>query len=226
MAVHVQWVSTMMVSLVNWSVLCVILLNCMPTHPLIPAVQKCPERLRRLLRRAAYPRRPLRSLRRLLPENGEEGVQDIRAQQRLRAGGKNKSRRVLRQFVCNDELTSDRVQWSEEVHAKCKDKYEDNNFEDEDMASLAYLLRGYSSSSSDPEVLLEDAVKARGGLNSGKVSGGGSPVVNEWIKSMPVTLLFWFVEVVNTRMLGQKIEVMQSWLLLILIILRTVPQAC
>ena len=51
----------------------------------------------------------------------------FRAQQRVRAGGKNKSRGALRQFVCNDELTSDRVQWSEEVYAKCKDKYEDTN---------------------------------------------------------------------------------------------------
>ena len=93
------------------------------------------------------------------------------------------------------------------------------------MASLADLLRGYESSSSDPEVLLEDAVKARGGLNSGKVSGG-TPLANEWIKSMPVTLLFRPVEVFNKRMLGQKIEVMQSWFLLILILLRKVPRAC
>ena len=73
---------------------------------------------------------------------------------------------------------------------------------------------------------MEDVVKARGGLNSGKVSGGGTPLVNEWIKSMPVTLLFWLVDVFNKRMLGQKIEVMQNWLLLILILLRKDPRAC
>ena len=73
---------------------------------------------------------------------------------------------------------------------------------------------------------MEDVVMARSGLNSGKASGGGSPLVNEWIKSMPVTLMFWFVEVFNACMLGQKIEVMQSWQLLILILLRKNPRAC
>ena len=51
-------------------------------------------------------------------------------------------------------------------------------------------------------------------------------MVNSWIKSMPVTLLFWFVEVFSARMLGLKIEVMQSWLLLILILFRKVQRAC
>ena len=51
-------------------------------------------------------------------------------------------------------------------------------------------------------------------------------MVNEWIKSMPVTLLFRFVEVFNARMLGLEIEVMQSWLLLILIPFRQALRAC
>ena len=126
MVVHVQWVSTMMVSLVNWSVLCVILFNCMPNPLVILDVQKCPERLRRLLVEARrLSKGPLRSLRRRLPGNLRKETRKFRAQQRMRAGGKNKSRGALRQFVCNDELTSNRVQLREEAYAKSKDKYED-----------------------------------------------------------------------------------------------------
>ena len=94
------------------------------------------------------------------------------------------------------------------------------------MESLSHLLRDYPSSNMLPQkLLLEDVVKARGGLNSGKVCGGGRPLVNESIKSIPVTLMFWFVEVFNARMLGLKIEVLQSWLVLILIIPRNKSEA-
>ena len=55
----------------------------------------------------------------------------------------------------------------------------------------------------DPKILLEDIFEAKGSLSSGTSNGGGTLIVNEHLKALPLTFWFWtlvfFVHVMQVK---------------------------
>ena len=83
------------------------------------------------------------------------------------------------------------------------------------------VLRSLQETSGEipPEILLEDLVQARAKLSKDKASGGCSSTVNEWIKSLPVVVMYWLLIAFNTRLKGKTVETMRSWLIMTLVFL-------
>ena len=90
---------------------------------------------------------------------------------------------------------------------ECEAKYS-NVVDPQVILNEAHRLRSIANAerldgNRDPKILLEDILEAKGSLTSGTSNGGGTLIVNEHLKSLPLTFWFWTLGVFRSRHAGE-----------------------
>ena len=127
---------------------------------------------------------------------------------------KKKRQRNIDEFECNGNTSCDKRLWGESFQYECRMKYSGHMTQEQIAAEISNLEALSASEDQAPHALqIDHLLEAKSALTGGGASGGGSLIVAEHLRCLPMHFFFWLYHIFLARFWGKTIRP-DSWLLI------------